>query len=152
MHLLTVHGREALSLSHFFAFAHLARCAAAMRALPSALIFLRLVGLGTMAGLDPKVARASARCCGRSTQLGACSSRATSASISGVTLYSNPGITLVLFPGFNYRFITKIPDEVPAEVCPGYKYKDDTILFPCISFGPEFEYKQARPTPRFKCR
>jgi hypothetical protein len=25
---------------------------------------------------------------------------------------------------------------------PGYKYKDDTILFPCISFCPGFEYKQ----------
>jgi hypothetical protein len=23
----------------------------------------------------------------------------------------------------------------------GYKYKDDTILFPCIAFGPGFEYK-----------
>jgi hypothetical protein len=32
--------------------------------------------------------------------------------------------------------------QVSAEVCPGYKYKDDTILFPCISFGPGFEYKQ----------
>jgi hypothetical protein len=46
----------------------------------------------------------------------------------------------------------KNPDEVPAEVYPGYKYKDDTILFPCINFGPGFEYKQALQIPGFKCR
>jgi hypothetical protein len=36
---------------------------------------------------------------------------------------------------------TQNPDEVPGEVCPGYKYKSDTILFPSIGFGPGFEYK-----------
>jgi hypothetical protein len=34
------------------------------------------------------------------------------------------------------------PDEVHAEVCPGYKYKDATMLFACISVGLGFEYKQ----------
>jgi hypothetical protein len=33
-----------------------------------------------------------------------------------------------------------------------YKHKDDTILFPCISFDPGFEYKQARSISGFKCR
>jgi len=36
---------------------------------------------------------------------------------------------------------TQNPDEVPGEVCPGHKYKSDTILFPSIGFGPGFEYK-----------
>src|SRR5260370_34483446 len=69
-----------------------------------------------------------------------------------VTLHLIPGITLVCFQSFSgiqlHCHCTKIPDsctqnpdEVPAEVCPGYKYKDDAILFPCIGFGPGFEYK-----------
>ena len=36
----------------------------------------------------------------------------------------------------------RVHSKVPAEVCPGYKHKDDTILFPCIGFGPAFEYNQ----------
>jgi hypothetical protein len=48
------------------------------------------------------------------------------------------------FPGFNCivtalksRTVAhKTRDEVPAEVCPGY-----TMLFLCIGFGPEFEYR-----------
>ena len=36
---------------------------------------------------------------------------------------------------------TQNPDEVPGEVCPGYQYKSDTILFQSIGFGPGFEYK-----------
>jgi hypothetical protein len=44
---------------------------------------------------------------------------------------------LSLFPCLNRR----VHSKVSAEVCPGYKYKDDTILFPCISFCPGFEYK-----------
>src|ERR1700704_5418666 len=36
---------------------------------------------------------------------------------------------------------TQNPDEVPGKVCPGYKYKSDTILFPSIGFSPGFEYK-----------
>jgi hypothetical protein len=70
----------------------------------------------------------------------------------GVTLHLNPGITLICFnPSLGFNCIVtalksrtvapKTRDEVPAEVCPGYKYKDDTILFPCIGFGPGFEYK-----------
>jgi hypothetical protein len=31
----------------------------------------------------------------------------------------------------------RLGDETPAEVCPGYKNKDDIILFPRIGFGPE---------------
>jgi hypothetical protein len=79
------------------------------------------------------------------------------------TLYSNPGITLVCYQSVSGIYLQihcteipecciKIPDEVPAEVCLGYKYKDDTILFPCSSFGPGFEYRQARSIPGFKCR
>jgi hypothetical protein len=37
---------------------------------------------------------------------------------------------------------TSNPDEVSAKVCPGYKYKDVTILFACIGVFPIFEYKQ----------
>jgi hypothetical protein len=33
-----------------------------------------------------------------------------------------------------------------------YKYKDDTILFPCVSFRPGFEYKQLGEFRDFKCR
>jgi hypothetical protein len=49
---------------------------------------------------------------------------------TAVTLHSNPGLLHIK------------PGGVPAEVCPGYKYKDDTILSLCINFGPGFEYKQ----------
>src|SRR5258708_3581754 len=30
-----------------------------------------------------------------------------------------------------------------TQVCPGFKHKDDAILFPCIGFCPGFEYKQS---------
>jgi hypothetical protein len=40
---------------------------------------------------------------------------------------------------------TQNPDEVPGEVCPGYKYKSDTILFQSIGFGPGFEDKPGTP-------
>ena len=54
------------------------------------------------------------------------------------------------FPGFkcivaalkSRTVAHKTRTKVSAEVCSGYKYKDDTILFPCISFDPGFEYKQ----------
>jgi hypothetical protein len=35
----------------------------------------------------------------------------------------------------------RVHSKVPGEVCPGYKYKSDIILFPSIGFGPGFEYK-----------
>jgi hypothetical protein len=72
-----------------------------------------------------------------------CFCRAAAKSRTGASLFSiiyrdltaslrhlNPGI-LLLKP--RTKFVLK--------VCPGYKYKDDAILFPCISFGPGFEYK-----------
>jgi hypothetical protein len=36
---------------------------------------------------------------------------------------------------------TQNPDEVPREVCPGYNYKSDTILFRSIDLRPGFDYK-----------
>ena len=71
---------------------------------------------------------------------------------ASVTLHLIPGITLVCFQSFSgiqlHYHCTKIPesctqnpDEIPAEVCPGYKYKDDTILFPCVGFCPGSKYK-----------
>jgi hypothetical protein len=53
------------------------------------------------------------------------------------------------FPGFDCIITVfkrrtvahKTRTKVSAKVCPGYKYKDDTILA-CIGFYPGFEYKQ----------
>jgi hypothetical protein len=43
------------------------------------------------------------------------------------------------------------PGRVPGEVCPGYKYKSDIILFPSIGFGPGFEYKPLDEFRDLKC-
>jgi hypothetical protein len=58
-----------------------------------------------------------------------------------MTLLSIKQQLMVICPHFHCP-IRRVHSKVSAEVCPGYKYKDDTILFPCVSFGPGFEYKQ----------